>query len=475
MATADMVPALQDPGPVAVAEPPTEGQQPASEPPASSADRWAQRLPLVTVVLVAVVGIASYAAVYPHFLKPDLYPVVRSDGAGYYAYLPAYLIHHDPTFRSSVAYDLQGASEYATGFSWNQRTANYLQRYPVGEAVMVAPFFVVGHELAHLLGERPNGYSTVEQRTSGLAALFYMVLGLLVLTQTLRRYFSSLVVTVTVITIVVGTNLFHYSTFDSMFSHAFSFFLIAALVELTHRWYEPTRSWRHTVLLGVVTGMILLVRQSNVMLLLFIPLFGIVNWTDMRLRLSNLWERRRELAVIAGVAALVFAPQLAIWHEATGRWLINPYDGSGVAFRFDRPEIIKTLFSFNPHGLLPWSPIFVLAIAGLVPLWRHLRGLFVAVVALAALNLYVIASWSNWFYGGGYGHRGFIDSLPMTAIPLASLYASVRSALSRTIVTTVATACCVLVTVQMIHYWQLKVPFGGASWSQYIHLLTTPL
>jgi hypothetical protein len=475
MAATDMVPALPDRGPVAVAEPPIDGHDPQLEPTASPGERRANRLPFVAIALIALAGIASYAAVYPHFLKPDRYPVVRSDGAGYYAYLPAYLLHHDPTFQTSVARDLQGDTEYASGFLRIDRTGNYLQRYPVGEAVMVAPFFVAGHLLAHALGERPDGYSTVEQRASGLAALFYMILGLLLLTLTLRRYFSSLVVTVTVITIVFGTNLFHYSTFDSMFSHAFSFFLIAALVEVTHRWYGPSRTWRHTVLLGVVTGMILLVRQSNVMLVLFVPLFGIVNWTDMRLRLSNLWERRRELAVIAGVAALVFAPQLAIWHEATGKWLINAYEGSGVSFRFDHPEIIKTLFSFNPHGLLPWSPIFVLAIAGFVPLWRHLRGLFVAVVALAALNLYVIASWSNWYYGGGYGHRGFIDSLPMTAIPLASLYASIRSVLSRTIVTTVASACCVLVTVQMIHYWQLKVPFGGASWSQYVHLLTTRL
>src|SRR3954471_20882592 len=112
MATADMVPALQDPGPRALGEPPIDGHHLQPEPTASPAERRANRLPFVAIALIALAGMASYATVYPHFLKPDRYPVVRSDGAGYYSYLPAYLLHHDATFQTSVARDLQGDTEY---------------------------------------------------------------------------------------------------------------------------------------------------------------------------------------------------------------------------------------------------------------------------------------------------------------------------------------------------------------------------
>ena len=38
-----------------------------------------------------------------------------------------------------------------------------------------------------------------------------------------------------------GTNLFHYGVYDSVFSHVYSFFLIAVLLTLVDAWWaEPT-------------------------------------------------------------------------------------------------------------------------------------------------------------------------------------------------------------------------------------------
>ncbi len=436
--------------------------------------KW-ESLPRLTVLIIVVSGIVSYIAIYPHFLNPKVYPIVRSDGAGYYSYLPAYLVQHDPTFRTFVAQDLRGQTEYETGFAKNARTGNYLQRYPVGEAVMMAPFFIVGHGLAKATGEYDNGYSNIEQRAAGVAALVYMILGLLILATSLRRYSGSLVVSATLVSIVFGTSLFHYSTFDSTFSHAFSFFLLAALIELVHRWYEWPKSLKLTLGLGVIMGLILLVRQSNAVFLLLVPLFAISKFADVPARASFLWRRRLQISVMAGSVAIVLAPQLLIWHEATGRWFVNSYAGSGGFFEFTRPQILKTLFSFDPHGLFPWAPVLLLASVGLCLMWRYARALAVPFALVLVLNAYMISSWSNWYYGGGYGQRAFVDSLPMMAFPLAAVYSWVRSVVARVAVAVVVVICCGLTTVQMVHYWQLKIPFGGASWHQYLHLLCTPL
>jgi hypothetical protein len=436
--------------------------------------RWAQ-LPAATVVLIAVLGVLGYIGAYTQFLNAKIYPVVRSDGAGYYSYLPAYLLQHDPTFHTFVAHDLNGNNLYDIGFVKNASTGNYLMRYPVGEAVMLAPFFVVGHFAAELAGSNANGYSGIEQGFVGLAALVYLLLGLLILSRALRRFFGPVVLAATLFTIVFGTDLYHYATFDSMFSHAFSFVLVAALIELSLRWYDQPGSLRVVIALAVVVGLLALVRPTNIVFVAFLPLLGVSSLAGLRDRLHFLWQQRISMLTMALASAGVFAPQLLIWREATGHLLVNSYAGSGYTLDFLQPHLFQTLFSFNPHGLFPWSPLYLLAWVGLVPLWRHIRHLFVAVLLVALLNTYLIASWANWWYGGGYGQRAFIDLLPLMAFPLAALYSSARSVVPRLGVGIPAAACCLLVTIQMIHYWQFNIGFNGADWSDYVRLLRTSL
>ena len=43
---------------------------------------------------------------------------------------------------------------------------------------------------------------------------------------------------------LLGTNLYHYATFDSSYSHAYSFFLFAAFLDLTERWYATAATRR---------------------------------------------------------------------------------------------------------------------------------------------------------------------------------------------------------------------------------------
>ena len=60
-----------------------------------------------------------------------------------------------------------------------------------------------------------------------------MLAGLAILRALLARYFTAGVTLAALVTVTWGTNLFHYGVFDSSFSHAFSFFLVAALLLLT--------------------------------------------------------------------------------------------------------------------------------------------------------------------------------------------------------------------------------------------------
>jgi hypothetical protein len=434
----------------------------------SSRHRTRLDSPTLSIVAVALAGLVAYVLVYRHYLDPHQFPVIRADGFGYYSYLPAYLLERDPTFHLFVSQHLPGVPLVTTGFSLDATTGNYLNRYPIGEAVMLLPFFLVGHAAAVLAGRPADGFSLMEQGWVGLGGLAYMVLGLWVLSLSLRRHFTPLVTTATLLTMVFGTNLFHYSTMDSMFSHAFSFCLVAMLIALTHRWYDrPTVTL--ALGLGLVMGMIVLVRQSNAVFLLILPLFGLDSPRALTERVGFWVRNLGRTPLIAAAIVAVLLPQLWVWHLATGQWLVYSY--GPYHFDFRSPHILGALFSFFPHGAFPWSPALLLAVAGLVPMWRWARPLFLPALVVSALFLYIIASWQFWSYGGGYGHRGFIDLYPLLAFALGSLYSSLSALWSRLLVGGLAVAACILVTVQMIHFWQLLISFEGATFQDYVSLL----
>ena len=38
-----------------------------------------------------------------------------------------------------------------------------------------------------------------------------------------------------------------------------------------------------------------------------------------------------------------------------------------------------------------------------------------------AVNIYIVFSWRNWYYGGSFGCRALIESMAVVAIPLAMI------------------------------------------------------
>ncbi len=114
-----------------------------------------------------------------------------------------------------------------------------------------------------------------------------------ILRRMLRRQFSDGVVLATLICLTWGTNLFHYAVFDGTFSHAYAFFLVCAWLWLVERWWDRPTLWR-SVAIGAVAALNVLVRHTNAIFVLLLPLYGIVGWRDVR--------RARSSCAIGGAA-----------------------------------------------------------------------------------------------------------------------------------------------------------------------------
>jgi hypothetical protein len=417
---------------------------------------------LSCVVLALVLGdIAAY-----HWLG-HFQPVIRSDGEGYYIYLPAWFVDHDPTLAHTVARHF-GATDYSfAGLVRN--THGYTVKYGIGVAVLEAPFFLVAQLLVSLVGAAPGGYSRIDQFMVLVAAGFYGVVGLAALHSFLRRRFSEPVVLSTLVALLLGTNLYHYLTFDGMFSHTFTFAAVSLMLLTLQRWEERPRSLRRALLVGITAGLIVLIRPTNAVLLVVIPLYGVRDLASLRQRVAALNERWRQVLVLAGSAGLTFAPQFLQWHAETGNWIVYPYPGE--TFSWLHPHLLHTLFSFDPHGLLPWSPVAALALIGLPRLRRTLSDMYVATAVSLLLGWYVISAWNTWWYGGGFGDRAFVDIFPLLALPLASLFVSVRRPALRAATAAVTALIVAITCLQMIHYWQGRISIEGASLADYARVL----
>jgi hypothetical protein len=415
-----------------------------------------------TVFFVAVCAAVSFSWIYGSHLAYG--PPIRSDGTGYYLYLPAVMLDHDITMERTAQRSFRGHIYDMEGVQRVPPNNHYLDKYPVGEAMMLSPFFMFGDAAAHVSGAANNGFSTPYQVAAAAAGLVYALLGLTTLGFVLLRWFSRQTVVLTLLAITFGTALFHYATYDAVFSHAFSFFLVAVIVRLALSVYERPRL-QSAIPLGLASGLLVAVRPTNAVVLLFVSLLGVSTLREMRQRLTAPLRHTRLLAASIGAGVLPLLPQIAYWHSITGKPYVYAYDDEHLDLL--HPHVLDVLFSIR-KGLFFWAPLLLLALIGLPLLRRYARGMVIPAATYLTVNTWVISSWSTWWYGGSLGQRPFVEALPIFALGLAALIEAARGLLVRRVLVAAITALTFLATHSMVAYWLRVIPIDQTTWHIYI-------
>ena len=420
------------------------------------------------LLAAAVLCVAGYSFIYG--TGRASHPI-RSDGYSYYVYLPAWIIYGDASL-NAVARDCCGGEfpAFTAIIRW-PGSRRWVNAHPIGVAVLQAPFFLVAHGLTKWSNLTADGFTPYYQHAVGISGIFWTIAGLFVVRRLLLVWFDDRVVTATLVALLFGTGLYHYATYDASYSHAYSFFLIAALLLLTVRWWQNDphmtargRAWR-AALLGATAGLIVLTRHPNALFLLVFPLYGVTSAATARAAAAGLLARRKELAVVTLAGALVVLPQLLIYHAATGRFLVSSYGDLG--FNFSTPRVWGVLFSVQ-KGLFFWSPLLLLALGGYLVRHRATRAFALGAAVVMAANVYIIASWWDWQFGASYGHRGFVDALPIFAVGLAAFFEWSAARPARTLVVGVVSAVAIALSIfQMLRYWNGVMPMADLTWDQY--------
>ena len=367
----------------------------------------------LSVIIISLAVLFSFVS-KKHFLSEN--KVIAWDVISYYAYLPATFIYHDLSL--DFIDDYKGEHKF---IFWPETAPNggKVIKTSMGMSFLYMPFFFIGHLYAVNSEYDAGGYSVPYKFALQLSTLFYLIIGLLFLRKSLVRYFSEEVSALSIFLVFFATNLHFYSTHEATMSHAYSFSLIAIFVWLTIVWYEKPIV-KNTIFIGLLSGLIVLVRPTNILVLLFFAFWDVKNTSDFKNRLILFTRKFGQVFLMALLAILVWLPQLLYWKMQTGSFFYFSYGDE--QFFFNNPQIINGLFSYR-KGWLLYTPIMFFALLGIFFLRNKLKAFFLPILIFTVLNIYVILSWWSWWYGGSFGLRAFIDSYALLIFPLAAIIA----------------------------------------------------
>lgn len=373
---------------------------------------------------VAIAGLALVITMldFNHHKWERQGQVIQWDVISYYAYLPAVFIYHD----IDLKYRAENLEKFAN-LVWPLPTPTGKNAIvtSMGMSYLYAPFFFIAHGVAKITPYETDGYSVPYRFALVFSALFYLILGLVFLRKLLLNYFTEPVTALVLITVVLGTNLLYYSVYEAPMSHAYSFSLIAIFLNLAWRFFRLPRTGT-AMLIGFTGGLIALIRPTNIIVLLVLLLWDVRSWKGFVHRITFFLRRFDLVIIMMLLFVAVWVPQFLYWYHVSGKYLYFSYGAAGGRFFWNHPQFWNILVSYK-KGWLVYTPVMLFALAGLF--WSgHKRPAFLLpVLVYLIINLYILASWWSWWFGGSYGNRAFIESYALLSLPLGAMIQKILS------------------------------------------------
>jgi hypothetical protein len=390
------------------------------------------------------------------FSQLDLTLQIRWDAAGYYFYLPAIVLHGDPGL--SEAWVDQAFHDYYfsdTRYQFNpQPDGKQVIKYPSGLAILYAPGFFVGHLYALASDAYPaDGFSPPYSVAVSLWCLLLISSGVFLFFAFLQRLFSPFTAFLTTAALLLGTNFLATAFLSPLMPHGLLFFMYVLLLSFTAKAVDGN-SFRHAVAAAIVFALIALSRPSE-MVALILPL--VYGWGAGRGLLAKggllrgATARKRWL-VLVGVIAVMGGIQLVYWKTTTGSWLYYSYDNPGEGLDFWSPHLRESLFSFR-KGWWLYTPLALIAIVGLFHPALSRRGWRAGALLFMLLTIWIVSSWTTWWFAGSFGQRAYVQSYAVLFLGLATLIEVARESV-KPLKWAAAIGLLLLIALNLFQTWQ---------------------
>jgi hypothetical protein len=414
-------------------------------------------------------------------------PWVRGDGVGYYAYLRSMLIDHNLNFEK----DYLGANKSfvmsrtdAQGLllpSMYTKTGYVENHFAVGPAILWAPVMLSVHGMV-LFADRfgahvaADGYSRPYLLAMALTTASYGFLSLFLSFRIARKYFEEQWALLATIGIWMASSLPVYMYFNPSWSHALSAFSVALFLWYWHR-TRMNRSVLQWSILGLMAGLMGNVYYPNAIVLIFPGLEVALSLLDRQKKSGRLCARNQELSL--GCVAFLAVFLVSLLPTFISRQIIygSPFNTGYPAvwtWNWTSPSLLNVLFS-SDHGMFSWTPILILATAGLPFLVKRDALLGAGSLLTFLAFYYFICSYPDWDGLSSFGNRFFVSLTPIFILGLAALISSLAGWIGKA----GRTAAVVVPVLALLIAWNLGFIFqwgthmvparGQISWSTMVH------
>ena len=357
-----------------------------------------------------------------------------SDEVQYFSYLRSLYFDRDVSFENEYQYFYNhgfATPGFHETFLVNETGIGRRVNYgTVGSALLWLPFYAVADLWARTTASvPPDGYSRPYLRAVTWGSAFYGFIAVLLSIRAARLLLGGSGSLMAATAVWVGTPLVFYMYVAPSFAHATSAFTVAVFVNV---WLQVRRTWSvaGTLALGLCAGLLGLVREQDI----FVALGPAIDFAFWALKDYRPAARAALASAAAGVlgTALALTPQLLAYKSLNGYF--GPASHVSRKMYWHAPYAAG-VFASPEHGLIVWTPLVVLSIAGVVALaWGRLDRLNgdpavqrvgVCLAIMVVSQIYVAGSVASWTVAGAFGQRRFVGLTIVFVLGLAALWRTV--------------------------------------------------
>ena len=348
-------------------------------------------------------------------------PLIRSDGLAYFMWVQSVARDHDLDLANQAA---QFSEWNSYQVFYNEATGEYATVFPYGSAFIYLPSYWLASVANRLSAFRINDQYFVEHQGVPFAYSFFLLVWttLCALLAVILSFLSAIRLTRTgaallsAAALFLSTPLLYYSTIEPYMSHVPGTLLVALALYLLVRHRQNRLSW---LFIGIILGIAFLVRWQLALYAIPIGLWALV---------AREW--RKALLLAAGFLLLAWHLPFTWWRMYGTLWVV-PAAVQGQQEFLAWPAYTREVLFSAQRGLLVWSPLVVLALVGLVLLFRTKKGLSLCLIGMFVLQVLMNASVHDWGGGWAFGMRRMTELYPVWVLGLALVVQTAQSMDSR--------------------------------------------
>jgi len=345
---------------------------------------------------------------------------IDGDGSGYYSYLTTVFRYKTTDFKSVFEYEKTRRGLDYMGHYFHEYNGKVVNKYYAGTAVLMMPFYGMASLLSKLANMPIDGYNILFQYAVAFAAAFYLAVGLLLVNALLKTFAINKPIRVlTLLSLLLGTNLFYYAFMHPAHSHVYSFAAIAGFAYFA-RLFMLHGNTKALYSMSLMLGIVALIRPTNLMIVLLIPFFA-ADFQTVKQRFISFFKKPLVTFWALFFFLMFFSIQIIFNYLQTGEFILYTYKNEG--FHFLQPATWSFLFSYR-KGFFVYTPLMLLLFSGVIVLYRHSKFQTYWFLGFLVVLVYILSSWWNWFFGDSFGMRAMIDYYPIFAILLALGYSA---------------------------------------------------